>query len=147
MGVTDPTLLAAAALHDVVEDTPTTLAKVQERFGGFVADIVEALTLPPEFHGEGVSDDRKTERLVADVGTMPWEAVVVKLADRWDNLTDSATVVDLGIWSSEKVRRFRAQSQTLLEAIEARRRTDPPPVALQEPLVRGLAGVRSALAR
>jgi guanosine-3',5'-bis(diphosphate) 3'-pyrophosphohydrolase len=37
-------VLAAALLHDVVEDSAISVAEVRERFGGKVADLVEALT-------------------------------------------------------------------------------------------------------
>ena len=37
-------VLAAALLHDVVEDSAISIAEVRERFGGKVADLVEALT-------------------------------------------------------------------------------------------------------
>ena len=49
----DPEVLAAAVLHDVVEDTGHTLSEVRERFGDRVADLVAAETenkrkdLPP----------------------------------------------------------------------------------------------------
>ena len=36
--------LAAALLHDVVEDTEVTLGDIEEEFGGRVADLVEMLT-------------------------------------------------------------------------------------------------------
>jgi len=38
----DQEVIAAAALHDVVEDTPTTLEEIRGRFGGRVAALVAA---------------------------------------------------------------------------------------------------------
>src|ERR1044072_1282783 len=44
-GVTDdPEMIAAAWLHDVVEDTPVTLDDVAREFGGAVARLVGELT-------------------------------------------------------------------------------------------------------
>lgn len=40
----DPETIAAAWLHDVVEDTPATLEDVERAFGPAVAALVEALT-------------------------------------------------------------------------------------------------------
>jgi (p)ppGpp synthase/HD superfamily hydrolase len=40
-------VLAAALLHDVVEDTPVTLAEVHERFGAGIARLVECVTEDP----------------------------------------------------------------------------------------------------
>lgn len=50
----DPEVLAAAALHDTVEDTPATLAGIESAFGGRVARLVASETedkrpgVPPE---------------------------------------------------------------------------------------------------
>ena len=43
--------IAAAWLHDAVEDTPTTLSQIREEFGSSVAEIVDGLTDPLEFSG------------------------------------------------------------------------------------------------
>ena len=50
----DERVLAAAVLHDTVEDTPTTIEQIEEKFGKRVAELVSAetedkrKTLPPE---------------------------------------------------------------------------------------------------
>jgi (p)ppGpp synthase/HD superfamily hydrolase len=44
----DEEVLAAALLHDVVEDTSVTLAEVRERFGARVAELVACVTENPE---------------------------------------------------------------------------------------------------
>lgn len=41
--------IAAAFLHDTVEDTNTTIDEIKENFNSIVAEIVEELTDPPEF--------------------------------------------------------------------------------------------------
>ena len=40
----DEAMLAAALLHDVVEDTPVTIEEIQEIFGADVASLVDDLT-------------------------------------------------------------------------------------------------------
>jgi (p)ppGpp synthase/HD superfamily hydrolase len=40
----DPEMIATAWLHDVVEDTPTTLNDVEREFGNVVAQLVDELT-------------------------------------------------------------------------------------------------------
>lgn len=42
----DPAVIAAALLHDVVEDTPCTMADIRNRFGEDVAFLVGAVTKP-----------------------------------------------------------------------------------------------------
>src|SRR6476619_3617157 len=40
----DPVAIAAGLLHDIVEDTLTTIEKIQEHFGPEVAHVVEGVT-------------------------------------------------------------------------------------------------------
>lgn len=79
-GETDPTLLQAALLHDIVEDTPTTLAEVEAGFGPEVASLVEWLTWPSR---RGESERSYYARVHASA---PAPARVLKIADRADNL-------------------------------------------------------------
>jgi (p)ppGpp synthase/HD superfamily hydrolase len=80
-GETDALLAQAALLHDVIEDTPTTLEEVQEGFGADVAELVVWLTCPPSRDRDAV--DAYYARLLGDG---PQAAHVLKLADRTDNL-------------------------------------------------------------
>jgi (p)ppGpp synthase/HD superfamily hydrolase len=73
--VADPTLLTAAVLHDVVEDTPCTLATVESTFGHEVAVLVDWVTK---------ADDR--EAYLTRLRSAPADAVLVKLADRASNV-------------------------------------------------------------
>jgi (p)ppGpp synthase/HD superfamily hydrolase len=78
-------VLAAALLHDVVEDSDTTLDELREKFGGEVAGLVGAMT------DDGSIDDyreRKAEhreRLAA----APVESLAIYGADK---LTNSSTL-------------------------------------------------------
>ena len=84
-GVADPDVLAAALLHDTVEDTQTTPAELRSAFGPRIASIVEEVT-----------DDKslpKAERKrlqVEHAATMSEAAKLVKLADKICNLRDMA---------------------------------------------------------
>src|SRR5580700_10404134 len=46
-----PEEIAAAWLHDAVEDTDVTLEEIRKQFGDAVADIVDGLTDPLEYKG------------------------------------------------------------------------------------------------
>lgn len=80
-GVTDRNVLAAALLHDTVEDTDATLEDISIVFGRHVASIVNEVT-----------DDKslpKHERKLLQIEHAPGkstEAKLVKLADKLDNL-------------------------------------------------------------
>jgi (p)ppGpp synthase/HD superfamily hydrolase len=83
-GVTDPDVLCAAVLHDVVEDTPCTVDDVQLAFGDRVADMVRWVTKPEPADGA----DRKAakESYLKSLRDAPDDAVLVKLADRASNV-------------------------------------------------------------
>jgi guanosine-3',5'-bis(diphosphate) 3'-pyrophosphohydrolase len=82
-GVEDPETLAAALLHDTLEDTATTPAELVALFGEKVAGIV----------GE-VSDDKRLpkavrkEEQVRHAPELSAEAKLVKLADKISNMRD-----------------------------------------------------------
>src|SRR5688572_10506498 len=82
----DPEMIAAAWLHDVVEDTPVTLEDVQSQFGEGVAELVEWLTdvSRPE---DGNRAKRKTT-VRAHLAQASSRAKTVKLADVIDNARD-----------------------------------------------------------
>jgi (p)ppGpp synthase/HD superfamily hydrolase len=82
--VDDPVALAAALLHDVIEDTTADYDEVQEQFGTEVADAVAALTKDmrlPEAQREVAYDQQLAQA--------SWQARLVKLADVYDNYCDS----------------------------------------------------------
>jgi hypothetical protein len=84
--VQDPVVIAAAWLHDVVEDTPATLDEVERIFGHSVAELVEQLTdisLP--------SDGNRDRRVALNrehTARASFNAKTVKLADLIDNCRD-----------------------------------------------------------
>ncbi len=84
-GIDDPRVLTAALLHDTIEDTPTDFDEIAERFGREVAGWVAALTKDMRLW----EADREAAycRVLA---AAPWPVVVCKLADIYDNLSDSA---------------------------------------------------------
>ena len=84
-GVGDIDVLAAALLHDTIEDTATTFEELVEHFGGRIASMVAEVTddknLPKA--------ERKRLQIVHASGISPG-AKLVKLADKICNLRDVA---------------------------------------------------------
>ena len=87
--------LAAAYLHDVVEDTATTAAAIASAFARFGGDLATRLAAIAAFCTDAPGPDRKQrkaatyERMRRDVAAAPaWirAAAQVKLADRIANL-------------------------------------------------------------
>lgn len=86
-GFDDETVLAAAMLHDVVEDTPTSLHDLAGRFPDAVLRIVDALS-ENKTDASGAARpwiDRKTEH-VEEIAAATTEAKAVVLADKLHNL-------------------------------------------------------------
>jgi hypothetical protein len=86
-GEHSPALLQAALLHDTVEDTATTIDEIRTGFGDEVADLVDWLTAP--------DDDPDALRAYYDrlQAKAPFEAQLLKLADRVDNLRSIQALV------------------------------------------------------
>lgn len=93
----DESQIAAAWLHDTVEDTDTTLVDIYREFGAEVSRLVNGLTDPPEFEGQPLLQRKaqqaervleKDERIqlvkmadqIANVGTLGEDPPM-----RWDH--------------------------------------------------------------
>ena len=116
--VQDEALLAAALLHDTVEDTATTLVELEETFGPTVRGIVEEVT-----------DDKslpKKERKALQVDHAPHASVAarqLKIADKICNIRDiadcppadwsSSRKVEYLSWTEDVVRGCRGANATL----------------------------------
>ena len=100
-GERDPELLAAALLHDTVEDTGVTLAELRERFGARVAEIVEGCSEPDK---RDTWEARK-QHTVAYLKTAPRAIQLVSAADKLHNLRSMvADYAELGdaLWARFK---------------------------------------------
>ena len=87
MDVTHPEILAAALLHDTVEDVEEVTAElVGEKFGSYVQAIVEGCTKVTHVSGDKQADSRNTHRKIFTGAAMRPEVMLVKLADRLHNL-------------------------------------------------------------
>jgi (p)ppGpp synthase/HD superfamily hydrolase len=83
-GCEDEVAIAAALLHDTIEDTPTDYDEIHEQFGPEVADCVAALTKNMLLPYERREADYDARLRAAD-----WRARLIKLADVYDNLSES----------------------------------------------------------
>ena len=83
-GIDDPKVLCTALLHDTIEDTPTDYDDIVAEFGPDVAGWVAALTKDVR-----LPEDVREDAYHAALASAPWPVVVGKLADIYDNLTDS----------------------------------------------------------
>lgn len=80
-GVTDAPVLTAAPLHDAIEDTDLSKAKIEAAFGTRVANIVDAVSDPPGYKNRKERKAAAYPRIAAVPG-----AVTLKLMDRIANV-------------------------------------------------------------
>ncbi|XP_053171282.1 guanosine-3',5'-bis(diphosphate) 3'-pyrophosphohydrolase MESH1 [Scomber japonicus] len=122
-GITDIEVLQAALLHDTVEDTDTTPAELEAKFGPVVARIVQEVT-----------DDKSLPKLerkrqqVEHAAHSSRQAKLVKLADKLYNLRDlnrctpvgwtSERVQEYFVWASEVVKGLKGTNSALEEKLE-----------------------------
>lgn len=114
-------LVCAAALHDVLEDTPCTDGQLAALFGGEVARVVRAVS--------HVSEEESDELYLSRVHAGGRLAVLVKRCDRLDNLQSLA----------HAPKKFRDVKLAEVEAaLPIWRRIDPQGAPLIEALLREL---------
>jgi (p)ppGpp synthase/HD superfamily hydrolase len=110
----DETLLCAALLHDTVEDTDTTNNELRNIFGWKIADMVYDLTNQKDL----VAEFGKTEYIAQKMNHIPLESLLVKLADRLDNVSDLSSIdEDRKKWSAG----YAKQTDYILECLNVER--------------------------
>jgi GTP diphosphokinase / guanosine-3',5'-bis(diphosphate) 3'-diphosphatase len=98
-GVTDPTTLMAAVLHDTIEDTETSPDELQQEFGERVRVLVEEVT-----DDTTLPKDIRKQLQVERAPGISREAKLIRLADKICNVRDVTDAPPV-FWS---VRRRRA---------------------------------------
>lgn len=111
-GFDDPRMLQAALLHDTVEDTTTDFDEIEEAFGSEVARWVSYLT-----KDKRLPETEREEAYNRGLAEAPWQVKACKLADIFDNLTDSKHLPEA------KRAKTKTRSRQYLKVLE----TDAPP--------------------
>jgi guanosine-3',5'-bis(diphosphate) 3'-pyrophosphohydrolase len=107
-GIHDPEVLTAALLHDTIEDTTTDFDDLEERFGARVAGWVGALSKDMRR-----PDAEREAAYIATLAAAVPAVKIIKLADIFDNLTDSRHL------SPAARRRTAERSRKYLAALDA----------------------------
>jgi guanosine-3',5'-bis(diphosphate) 3'-pyrophosphohydrolase len=82
-GVKDPQILAAAILHDTLEDTETTLKELQCEFGAHIARLVAEVT-----DDKSLPKQRRKQLQIDHAPMKSKGAALIKVADKICNLRD-----------------------------------------------------------
>ena len=127
-------LAIAAVLHDVIEDTPVKAYAIADSFGESVKTLVESVTkntaLPKA--------DKEMEFLLR-YKSSPVETVIIKLADRLDNLQSmSEAPLDFQ-------RKYLANTKQLLSAVPKKAENNPSVNALEGPILRLIEEITDGL--
>lgn len=104
-------IMAAALLHDVLEDTYTSYRELEDEFGEVVASLVMEVTsasFMPKLIG-------KQTYLAQKMRFMSSYALVIKLADRLDNISDLQGL------SREKIEKTYYDTIYLMDELEDKR--------------------------
>lgn len=122
-GSRDAILLAAALLHDTLEDTTTTPAELESRFGVEVRTLVEEVT-----DDKSLPEVERKARQVAAVEGYSEGAKMIRIADKISNVCDVTKhpPKDWSLrrrrkylsWAEEVVARCRGVSEPLEECFE-----------------------------
>ncbi|WP_297889310.1 bifunctional (p)ppGpp synthetase/guanosine-3',5'-bis(diphosphate) 3'-pyrophosphohydrolase [Sulfurihydrogenibium sp.] len=83
----DKISIISALLHDILEDTDTSIQEIEEKFGKKVAEIVDGVTKIGKYHFENIEDAKIENFRKLIVSTAKdIRVILVKLADRLHNL-------------------------------------------------------------
>jgi guanosine-3',5'-bis(diphosphate) 3'-pyrophosphohydrolase len=103
--VRDPNVIVAALLHDVVEDTSTSLNEVQEQFGPQVASLVKEVT-----DDKSLPSEARKQHQIESAADASEGAAQIKLADSLYNLRDLSAGTPVG-WSQARVDHYYEWTQ------------------------------------
>lgn len=96
----DDVTIAAALLHDAVEDTVITLDEIEEDFGVEVRDIVDGVTKLERFNFDTKEEQQAaTMRKMLVAMAQDLRVLVIKLADRLHNMR---TIAAMPAWKQER---------------------------------------------
>jgi guanosine-3',5'-bis(diphosphate) 3'-pyrophosphohydrolase len=138
----DEATLAAALLHDVVEDSDTTVEELRAEFGDEVADLVAALT-----DDESIESyrDRKDEhrRRVAEVDG---DALAIYAADKLTNMTTlHAAIEGEGMRVADEYKVPLTLKLEVWEADAAMLATTEPGLSMLDPLAEAITRLAADL--
>lgn len=108
--IDDPEIIAAGVLHDVVEDTETTLKEIERQFGERVAALVAEVTdqpnMPKDLRRQSQIDKAASRELMSDSARM------IKIADKIDNIQSAVR----SNWSKASIDSYIEFSTKVVEA-------------------------------
>ena len=115
-GVDDPVVLAAALLHDTIEDTETSYQELRGEFGVAVADVVAEVT-----DTKWIQKSTRKQIQISRAAKSSHGAKLVKIADKIANLRDIIASPPAA-WTIARKRRSSPTRSTVAFVQSSRRR-------------------------
>jgi GTP diphosphokinase / guanosine-3',5'-bis(diphosphate) 3'-diphosphatase len=109
--VADEAVLAAALLHDTIEDTETSMEELVAQFGQEAAEIVAEVT-----DDKTLPKAERKRRQVEHAATISGKAKLVKLADKICNLRDIAACPPAD-WTVERKREYFDWAKSVVDGL------------------------------
>ncbi|KAI1711568.1 HD domain-containing protein [Ditylenchus destructor] len=128
----DGVTLAAALLHDTVEDTKTTLEEIKEQFGKEVHDIVKECT-----DDKSLPKEKRKELQVTNAAGHLHKTKLVKLADKLYNLRDIERARPVG-WTPQRAKEYFKWAKSVVAQLKGT--NDALEMALDDVINRYLSG-------
>ncbi len=110
-GITDPTILAAALLHDTIEDTATTPQELEAEFGAQIAAVVAEVT-----DDKSLPKQERKRLQIEHAATLSEQAKLVKLADKICNVRDMSRSPPVN-WSLERKAEYFVWAKQVVDAV------------------------------
>jgi guanosine-3',5'-bis(diphosphate) 3'-pyrophosphohydrolase len=115
-GVADPKILAAALLHDTIEDTRTSYEELKKAFGPRVAKTVLEVT-----DNKRLRKHTRKRLQVEHAPGLSRDAKLVKLADKICNLRDLGTHPPVG-WKKKRRREYFDWAKNVIDGVRGTNR-------------------------
>ena len=99
-GIKEPEILAAALLHDTLEDTKTSVSELDEIFGETVRKYVEEVT-----DDKSLPKEERKQKQIEHATTLSRGATLIKLGDKISNISDVTHSPPAG-WDTERRKQY-----------------------------------------
>jgi guanosine-3',5'-bis(diphosphate) 3'-pyrophosphohydrolase len=132
--IEDPEIIAAALLHDTVEDTGATLEELRSTFGDRIAAIVEEVT-----DDKSLAKETRKQRQIEHAPEVSWAAAQLKIADKLANVSDIAQAPPAG-WSIERREEYLTWTEQVVDRLP--QRSHRLEQAYRDTLAKARAGLR-----
>lgn len=110
-GVDDPEVIAAALLHDTIEDTDTTADELRGLFGERITELVLEVSDNKNLD----KDVRKRHQIESAPHKSPG-AALIKLADKTSNVRDVGSRPAVG-WDEDRRKKYLEWAQRVVQAL------------------------------